>query len=285
MSYKIELAMAAPSHYATLLNSGLKADDLSLLRLAACGGEPVSYELAAAISKTLEKAGAICPWVSLGYGMSELGPTVFTSNNKSNIHNKVGGIISDVEVRIVDDDGKILGENEKGHLEVKSPYRMKGYFKQPELTKAFFTVDGFAKTGDIAMRDENGYYDVLGRATDYIIAPDGVKVYLFDIERVVYKDSTVAECEVIGLEVNGKSIPIVHIVLNTEYLGKDTEVILRVHKLCKEYLTESEIPQGYKIREAFGTNPISTKRDYQALMVEREGFYAIEGDEVREVMF
>ena len=158
---------------------------------------------------------------------------------------------------------------------------MKGYFKNPELTKAFFTEDGFAKTGDIAVRDENGYYDVLGRAEDSVVAPDGSRVYLFDIERVVYKDKAVLECEVVGLEIDGKKEPVVHIVLNSDYIGKDEEVILRVHKLCKEQLTENELPRAYKIREAFGTNPISQKRDYRALLTEREGCFEVEGDRVR----
>ena len=83
--------------------------------------------------------------------------------------------------------GKLLGDNIRGNLEVKTPCRMKGYFKQPDLTAEFFTDDGFAITGDIAIRDENGYYDVLGRASDSILASDGSKVFLFDIEEMIYE--------------------------------------------------------------------------------------------------
>jgi long-chain acyl-CoA synthetase len=286
-SAKAQFALAAPSHYATLVSADLKAGDFMYLKCASSGGEPVSFELAEAINKSLEKAGAERPWLALGYGMSELGPTVFSSPNESALYNKVGKPIPGVEARIVDDDGNLLGDNEKGNLEVKTPYRMKGYFKQPKLTKAFFTEDGYAKTGDIAVRDDNGFYDVLGRATDSITTSDGTKIYLFDIERVIYRDFAVLEAEVIGLDNKEglEKIPLVHIVLNPNYIGMDKEVILRVHKLCQEHLTKNEIPQGYKIRKAFGTNPISTKRDYMALMLERDGYFVVDGANLREVAF
>ena len=285
INMRAEIVMAAPSHYATLIKSNMKTNDLSCLRCAGSGGETVTYQLAEAINDALNKAGAAHPWIALGYGMSELGPTVMSSPEVPNLFNKVGKPIPKANARIIDDNGNILGDNVRGNLEVKTPYRMKGYFKKPELTKAFFTDDGFAKTGDIAVRDENGYYDVLGRAEDSIVAPDGSKVYLFDIERVVYKDKAVLECEVVGLKINDKKEPVVHIVLNPDCKENDKEVVLRIHKLCKEHLTEDEMPRAYKIREAFGTNPISAKRDYRALLLEREGYYEVEGDRVSVIGF
>ena len=282
---KSQFTMAAPSHYATLLNTNLQKGDFSFLRTAFCGGEPVPFDLAIALNDVFERAGVQKPELALGYGMSEIGPMAIFTPNAKGLVNKVGQPLPGVKCRIVDERNNILEDKHRGLLEINTPMRMKGYFKQPELTKAFFTEDGYAITGDIAVRDENGYYDVLGRASDSIVTPDGTKVYLFDIERVVYKDVAVLEAEVVGLNVKGTEIPVVHIVLHTEYIGKDKEIILRIHKLCKEHLSENEIPQGYKIREAFGTNPISTKRDYQALALERDGYYMVDGDEVVEVSF
>jgi long-chain acyl-CoA synthetase len=287
-NYKAEFVIAAPSHYMTLIKSNMKPNDLSYLRYAGCGGEPVSYEMVCSINDTLKMAGAINPWLALGYGMSELGPTAMsqTAFDISNgLKNKVGKPLPNVSARIVDDNGNILGDNIKGNLEIRTPYRMKGYFKRPELTAEFFTKDGFAITGDIAIRDEKGYYDILGRSKDFIITSDGAKAYLFDIERVVYKDPAVLECEVIGLTVGNVKLPIVHIVLNAECLGKNKETIFRIHKLCQKHLTEYEIPKAYKIRDAFGTNPISAKRDYKALELERDGYFAVEDGEVKEVSF
>ncbi|MCL2078382.1 MAG: acyl--CoA ligase [Oscillospiraceae bacterium] len=282
---KAQSTIAAPSHFATLPLCNLPDGALSHVRILFCGGELVTPELATAVNKTLKRLKSQSQHMVVGYGMAELGPLTHLSYGVPELLNRVGKPIPEVIARIVDDNGNILGDNTRGNLEIKSPCRMKGYFKQPELTKAFFTEDGFAKTGDIAVRDENGYYDVLGRASDSIIMSDGSKVYLFDIERVVYKDPAVLECEVVGLEIGDKKEPIVHIVLNPEYIGKNDEVILRAHKLCREHLSVNEMPRAYKIREAFGTNPISTKRDYRSLLSEHDGYYEITGDSVRAVRF
>jgi hypothetical protein len=94
-----------------------------------------------------------------------------------------------------------------------------------------------------------------------------------------------AKAPLVGIEVDGKNIPVVHIVLNSGFIGKDDEVILRIDKLCQEHLSESEIPYAYKFHEAFATNPISAKRDYRALMLEREGFYGVENGVVRRIVF
>jgi long-chain acyl-CoA synthetase len=282
-STKTNFVMAAPNHYATLSKCNLPNNALKDLHWAYCGGEAVSFELAKSTNKTLLRLGVQNPYLVIGYGMSELGPMVIVTQGNPKLLNKVGRAVPGVATRIVDDSGNIIADNVRGNLEIKSPCRMKGYFKQPELTKAFFTEDGFAKTGDIAVRDENGYYDVLGRAGDSIIAPDGSKIFLFDIERVVYKDKAVLEAEVVGIDVDGKDVPVVHIVLNSDFVDKNEEVVLRVHKLCQEHLNENEMPYGYKFHEAFATNPISAKRDYRALMLEREGFYGVENGVVREV--
>ena len=282
---KANIVMAAPSHYATLPECDLPDGALVHLNMPFCGGEAVSVELAVSVNNALRRLGVKNPNLLIGYGMSEIGPMTHIPIGVTGLLNKVGKPLPGVNSRIVDDNGSILGDNTRGNLEIKTPCRMKGYFKQPELTKVFFTEDGFAKTGDIAIRDEDGNYDVLGRASDSIVAHDGSKVYLFDIERVVYKDMTVLECEVIGLEAGGAKVPVVHIVLNAEYTGKIEETVLRIHNLCREHLSENEMPHGYKIREAFGTNPISAKRDYRALELERDGFLMPDGDGMRDVSF
>ncbi|MCL1919251.1 MAG: acyl--CoA ligase [Peptococcaceae bacterium] len=267
--------IAAASHYATLPTCNLPDGALSCVRWALCGGEPVSQELALSINNALKRLGVQNPYMVIGYGMSEVGPLGMVTLGVPELLNKVGAPMRGVLARVVDDMGNEVGNNVRGHIQLKTPCHMKGYYKQPELTKEFFTEDGYAQTGDIGIRDDNGYYDIMGRAGDLIIASDNSKVYLFDIERVVYKDPAVLESEVVGIEIGGKKVPVVHIVLQADSIGRDTEVIMRVHKLCQEHLTENQMPWGYKIQEAFGTNPISQKRDYQSLALERDGYYMV----------
>jgi len=282
---KPQMTIAAPTLYATLPSCDLPDGALKHLHIPFCGGEAVTAELATSINNALKRLGAQNPYISIGYGMSEIGPCTHLSIGVSALVNKVGKPMPEVIARIVDDNGNVLGDNMRGNLQIKTPCRMKGYFKKPELTKEFFTEDGYAITGDIAVRDENGYYDVIGRAMDSIFEPDGSKTYLFDIERVIYKEAAVLEAEVVGIEVGGKRIPAVHIVLNPDSIGKDEEVIKRVHKLCQDNLPSNQIPHGYKIHEVFAVNPISTKRDYKALSLEYDGYFMVDGDMVRGVSF
>jgi long-chain acyl-CoA synthetase len=287
---RINAVVAAPSHYATLQNCDLKQGDFQMLKNPFCGGEAVSLELSLNINKALTYAGATNELI-YGYGMSELGPLTHVSPYVRGLGNKVGKPLPGVECRIVDDYGIILDDNKRGNLEIKAECVMKGYFKNPKLTKAFFHEDGFAKTGDIAIRDNDGYYEILGRATDSFVANNGKKVFLFDIENFVYsiKPEAIAEAEAVGLPVDGttEKIPVIHAVLNPEYQGKEKDIIETLDTFCKDgRLDYNEIPRGYKIRTAFGTNPISTKRDYKALAEERTDYYINCCDgEIEEISF
>ncbi|MDR1688471.1 MAG: acyl--CoA ligase [Clostridiales bacterium] len=275
---RVQYAMAAPSHYQTLLLSDIKGGEFNHVKRLFTGGEPMTKETAESLVKVLTKAGVQNPWAALGYGMSELGPLALFTFHLPGLLNKVGQTVPGVKARIVDDNGIVLGDNQRGNLEIKTPCRMKGYFKKPELTAEFFKEDGFAITGDIAIRDEEGNYNVLGRASDSFIAPDGKKIYMFDIENFVYQDPAVMEAEVIKLPVEdgvSEYIPLVHIVLQPEFSAQESEVIARINKKCNEQFEGYSIPRGYKVRKEFGTNPISTKRDYLSLVNDREGYYRL----------
>ena len=169
------------------------------------------------------------------YGMSELGPLAIVSPYERGLDGKVGKPIPGVDARIVDDKGNLLGTNERGNLQIKAECAMKGYFNNPQLTEAFYTDDGYAITGDIATRDENGNYSVIGRATDSFISNNGRRIFLFDIENCIYrlKPNVISEAEVVGLPINGttEKIPVAHLVLNNDYKGQEAEIIQELDEL------------------------------------------------------
>lgn len=276
-SLKVQYAMGAASHYATLIDSDLKDGELSHLKWAFCGGEPVSYELANNINKVFRRTGVQNPHLALAYGMSELGPMCMISYSKKDLANKVGPTVPGVKARIRDlATNEIVNNGKRGRLEILTPCRMKGYFKNPELTKQFFMEDGYANTGDIAICDEDGNYEVLGRQADSFLAPDNSVVYLFDVENFVYQDEAILEAEVVKYQdEEGNYVPGVHMVLQPEYIGKEEEVIKRLHMKCEAMLGQYEIPTAYKVRESFDTNMASGKRDYLSLLKERDGFYRV----------
>ena len=288
-SLNINSTVAAPSHYATLPSSGLNPEDFLQFKNPFCGGEAVPFELAVAINKVLNYAKAPNELI-YAYGMSEFGPLAIVSPYEKALNNKVGKPIPGVDARIVDDFGNVLDDNRRGNLEIKAECAMKGYFKNPELTKAFYTEDGYAKTGDMAIRDKDGNYTIPGRATDSFIANNGKKVFLFDIENFIYsvKPEAIAEAEAVGLPIEGttEKIPVVHAVLSEDYKYKVAEVISELDEACKnDGLDYYEIPKGFKIRTAFGTNPISTKRDYKALAEERTDYYTTTETGIKEISF
>jgi Acyl-CoA synthetases (AMP-forming)/AMP-acid ligases II len=287
----IQSVVAAPSHYATLPTSGLNPGDLVNFKNPFCGGEPIPYELALAINKALSHASCKTELI-YAYGMSELGPTAMVSPHVKGLGNKVGKPVPGVEVRIVDDEGNILGANQRGNLQIKAECAMKGYFKNAELTKSFYTKDGFGKTGDIAIKDDNGYYSVPGRAGDsYVIKSNDKteRIYLFDIENYVYKAApeVILEAEAVGLSIENKSekIPVVHIVLNEEYKNREEEALILLTEKCNAELNCHEIPKGFKFRDKFATNSASGKRDFKSLTKERDDYLRYNDGKVEKISF
>ncbi len=102
-----------------------------------------------------------------------------------------------VEARIVDEDGNDLPDNESGELWLRGPSISKGYWNQPELTAKAFQ-DGWFRTGDAALRDEDGYYFIVDRKKDMYIS-GGENVYPAEVEAAIAEMKTVAEAAVIGL--------------------------------------------------------------------------------------
>ncbi|GHT81497.1 long-chain-fatty-acid--CoA ligase [Actinomycetota bacterium] len=283
---KLNLAVAAPSHYATFLLSNLPDGALSSFAYPFTGGEAVSPQLADEVNLALSRLGVQNPLI-VGYGMSEIGPMTMLSSGDSTLRNKVGKLLPNVEARILDRDGNKLGVNQRGKLEIKSlDTSMKRYLNKVELTTDFWTNDGFAKTQDIASVDENGNYTVYGRANDTFADKNGQEHYLFDIEYFLYENRAVAEAEAVNLTTDSGDVPVAFVVLKAGVEDNESDIIRRIYTAARQSLPAEEIPAGIKILEKFGTNPVSTKRDYASLKLIREGYLHVNEDgEVVEVGF
>jgi long-chain acyl-CoA synthetase len=281
----INYAVAAPSHYAMFQKCNLPDGALKKFHVPMTGGESVSRELAETVNKVFKKLGCPSPLI-VGYGMSEMGPTnIFTVGEKG-LGNKPGKPVPSVKARIIDDNGKELGANQRGGLEIFAPYvRMKGYYQNPKLTQEFFTEDGWGKTGDVAVRDEDGNYEIFGRESDHFIDANGEKHYLFDIENVTYHHPAIAEAEATKLITFEGEIPVSTVVLKDEYQGREEDILNELYELYEENLSPAEIPHGVRFIESFATNPVSTKRDYKILQKIRIGYYAIDNGQTCKVTF
>jgi malonyl-CoA/methylmalonyl-CoA synthetase len=110
----------------------------------------------------------------------------------------VGPALPGVELRVADEQGRVLAAGETGVLEVRGPNVFQGYWRLPEKTREEFRADGFFVTGDIARIAADGYVTIVGRAKDLIIS-GGLNVYPKEIESVIDALDGVAESAVIGV--------------------------------------------------------------------------------------
>jgi long-chain acyl-CoA synthetase len=133
-----------------------------------------------------------------GYGMSEGSPVVtFNQDRDGRRPGSIGKPVWGVEVKLVDADGKEVPTGEKGELLYRGHNVMKGYYKKTEETRKAL-VDGWLHSGDVAVRDKDGFYYIVDRIKDMIVR-GGLKVYPREVEEVMSKHEAVSLVAVIGV--------------------------------------------------------------------------------------
>jgi long-chain acyl-CoA synthetase len=181
-----------PTMYAALLEqSDLTEGDTTSLRMCISGGASLPVEVLHGFERSF---GCV---ILEGFGMSETSPVVtFNHPDRPRKPGSIGTPVRDVEVRLLDEEGKEVADGEVGELAVRGPNLMKGYWNRPEETAA--TVpDGWLRTGDLARRDEDGYFYIVDRKKDLVIR-GGYNVYPREIEEVLYEHPAVALAAVVG---------------------------------------------------------------------------------------
>ena len=142
---------------------------------------------------------------AIGYGLTETGPLLAGANPQVIRFQSCGKPMRSVTLKIKDPDPK-TGE---GEIIAKGPNVMQGYYKEPDLTKQAFTEDGWFRTGDLGVFDEDGFLYIRGRIKNMILGPSGENIYPEEIEAIINSFDNVNESLVI--EENGKLVALVHI--------------------------------------------------------------------------
>lgn len=169
-----------------------KKEDLESVRLAISGGSSLPVALLHNFEEKFDVR------VSEGYGLSEASPvTCFNPIDRERIPGSIGTNIVNVENKVVNELGEEVPDGEVGELIVRGPNVMKGYYKMPEETKIALR-DGWLYTGDLARRDESGYFYIVDRKKDLIIV-GGYNVYPREVEEVLFEHKDVVEAAVIGV--------------------------------------------------------------------------------------
>jgi long-chain acyl-CoA synthetase len=184
-----------PTMYQALLDHPATPNiDFSSLRLCISGGAPLPLEL----KQRFEAAtGAkLCE----GYGLTESSPVVCSNPYEGlNKPGTVGQPIPGTHVKLVDreDPTRPPPPGEPGELVFAGPQIMKGYWRRPDADKEVF-IDGWLRTGDVGLIDEDGYVKIVDRLKD-MIAVGGFKVFPSQVEEVLYHHPAVKEALVIGI--------------------------------------------------------------------------------------
>ena len=133
-----------------------------------------------------------------GYGLTEASPVVTTSTGVEPRVGSVGKVIANLELRLVDPDGTDALAGDPGEIWVRGPNVFKGYWNDPTATARVLTPDGWLRTGDVAVTDDDGYLWLVDRAKDLIIV-SGFNVFPAEVEDVIASFPGVAETTVVGV--------------------------------------------------------------------------------------
>ena len=152
------------------------------LRMFCIGGAPISAE----VERFLREGGF--PY-AIGYGLTETAPLITGTDNLHTKFRSAGKPIPNVELEIREKDPK-TGE---GEIYARGPMLMKGYYKDPERSKEVLTDDGWFKTGDLGLIDEDGYLFIKGRSKNMILGPNGKNIYPEEIESLINENPNVLE--------------------------------------------------------------------------------------------
>jgi malonyl-CoA/methylmalonyl-CoA synthetase len=132
------------------------------------------------------------------YGMTETGMNTSNPYAGERRGGTVGFALPGIEVRVVDDADRALPNGQVGHIQVRGPNVMQGYWRLEEKNKDEFTADRFFRTGDVGCYDDQGYLSIVGRAKDLVIS-GGYNVYPKEIELLLDELPGVQESAVFGL--------------------------------------------------------------------------------------
>ncbi|WP_036170749.1 long-chain-fatty-acid--CoA ligase [Massilia sp. 9096] len=239
-NYRINIFPAVNTLYNGLLNNPDFAN-LDFSGLAVCPGGGMAVQKAVA-DKWLKLTGI--PIVE-GYGLSETSPVV--TANRCDITDFTGTIglpLPSTEVRILDEASQDVPFGTPGEIAVRGPQVMAGYWNRPDETAKVMTADGYFKTGDIGVMNEQGYVKIVDRKKDMILV-SGFNVYPNEVEDVVAAHPGVLEVACVGVpdEHSGEAVKL-YVVKRDKGLNKDVLV-----EYCREQLTGYKRPKYIEFRE------------------------------------
>lgn len=263
---KVTVYPGVPAMYIAILNhSRVSEFDLRSIRVCLSGGAALPAEVAQQFEQMT--GGKLVE----GYGMSESSP--LTAGNPVFGRTKIGTVgmpFPSTELAVValeaDEQGKprFLEVGEAGELVVRGPQVMKGYYNNPEETASAIDVDGWLHTGDIAVMDADGYFSIVDRKKDLIIA-SGFNIVPREVEEVLFTHPAVLEAAVVGVSDAKRGETVKAFVVLKEGQRATVE---ELRAFCKERLAPYKVPTLVEFRTELPKSQVG--KTLRRILVEEE---------------
>ncbi|MEX0820376.1 MAG: AMP-binding protein, partial [Pirellulaceae bacterium] len=222
--------------------------DLSSLRTGIMAGSPCPIEL---MKRVTQEMGA--SEITIGYGQTEASPLITQTRTDDPLELRVGTVgkpIPGFEAKIVDvETGQELGDGQPGELCGRGHGVMLGYYNMPDKTAEAIDGDGWLHTGDLALREPNGYYRITGRLRDMIIR-GGENIYPREIEERLYQHPAVEDVQVVGVPDRRFGEEVLAWV---KFKQGQTATEHELRDFCRESLAHFKVPHYWKFVDGFPT--------------------------------
>ncbi|MDH1264413.1 long-chain-fatty-acid--CoA ligase FadD1 [Pseudomonas sp. GD03944] len=227
-------------------NEDFQKLDFSSLKVTLSGG--MALQLATAERWKAVTGCAICE----GYGLTETSPVASVNPIQFIQAGTIGIPVPSTQFKVIDDQGTDLALGETGELCIKGPQVMKGYWQRQEATDEVIDANGWFKTGDIGIIQDDGYIRIVDRKKDMILV-SGFNVYPNELEDVLVTLPGVLQCAAIGVpdEKSGESIKVFVVVKPGMTLTKE-QVLAHMN----DNLTGYKRPKQVEFRDALPTTNV-----------------------------
>ncbi|WP_332673376.1 AMP-binding protein [Aromatoleum sp.] len=239
-------AYGVPTMFIAMLDHPRFGDfDLSRLRTGIMAGSPCPTEVMKRVIDRMNMRE-----VTIAYGMTETSPVSFQSGTDDPIERRVstvGRIQPHLEVKIVDNEGRIVPRGVAGELCTRGYSVMLGYWDDADKTKDAVDAAGWMHTGDRATIDDEGFCNIVGRIKDMVIR-GGENLYPREIEEFLYRHPKILDVQVVGVpdQKYGEELCAWIIVREGEELTAD-----EVKAFCKGQIAHYKVPRYIKFVDSF----------------------------------
>ncbi len=239
--------------------------DLSSVRVVINGGEKMPIPLIERIQRTFPSA-----WFADAYGLTETvsGDTFLDRDSIVTKLGSVGHPCLYLELDLWDERGAPVPAGERGEVVLRGPKVFKGYWRDPDATAVAF-AGGWFHTGDVGVRDDDGYLFIVDRLKDMIVS-GGENIAGSEVERVLYEHESVLEAAVVGrVDDRWGEVPVAFVAVRPGASATSDELV----EHCRGRLAKFKVPKAVTFVDALPRNPSGKvlKRELRAQMLHEGG--------------